>query len=89
MIPVDFPEANTNFKAPASLEESQVAPVRGYHGIVERGSVEGLPVVVVAWQPDAEDLTALNQGKPIFLSTLGFLPPHFLSTSFEEAKQPA
>ena len=89
MTPVSFPEANCNFKAPPDLEESQCMTIPAYKGIIERGSVEGAPIVVVAWKPSIEELEILKRGGPIFLSMLGGLPPHFLTTQFEEAIRPA
>lgn len=53
------------------------------------GSVDGDKIVVVAWQPNEIDLERLRNGAPIFLSVLGGLPPHFLTTDFKEAVNPA
>lgn len=40
-----------NFKAPDDLEESQCATIPAYRGVISGGSVDGIPVVVVAWLP--------------------------------------
>ncbi len=56
---------------------------------IDQGSLDGLQLVVVAWVPDVTDLERLNSGLPVYLSVLGGLPPHFLSTAFEEAVRPA
>jgi hypothetical protein len=53
------------------------------------GSVDGTPFVVVAWMPEPYELARLNDGHPIFLTCMGGLPPHFLSTTFEQATNPA
>lgn len=89
MIPIAFPEANMNFKAPDDLEESQCATIPAYRGKIAGGSVDGIDVVVVAWLPSSEDLRRLAQGEPIFLSVVGGLPPHFLTTDFYTATHPA
>ena len=85
MTPVDFPESNTTFGPPPDLEESQCQTIHAYHGTVPRGSVEGAGIVVTAWRPSAEELEALNAGAPVFLTCIGGLPPHLLSTSFKGA----
>lgn len=89
MSPTVFDEINCNFTPPPTLEESQCAQIRGYHGVVERGSLEGAKVIVVAWKPSDEDLMRLLNGSPVFLSVFGGLPPHMLTTSFAEAITPA
>lgn len=85
MNPDTFPEVNTQFTAPDGLEESQVQTIPGFMGTVDRGSVEGLQMIVVAWKPSPVDLVRLNTGGVIYLTVLGGLPPHFLTTSFAEA----
>lgn len=85
MTPTPFPEANANFGPPSDLEESQCATVRAYFGTIERGSLEGSKIVVVAHLPTADELADIMAGKPIFLSMLGGLAPHFLTTNFQSA----
>jgi hypothetical protein len=89
MIPVRFPQANVAFKHPEGLDESQVRTVMAYTGPVVGGSVDGETMVVVAWQPDPMDLVRLQAGAPVYLTTLGGLPPHFLTTDFDTATHPA
>jgi len=85
MTAADFPQVNTEFTAPDGLDEAQVKSIPGFAGVVERGSVEGLRLIVVAWKPTEAELERLNAGELIYLTVLGGLPPHFLSTSFAEA----
>jgi hypothetical protein len=85
MKPVEFPEANTSFGPPKDLAESQCKTVRGYSGVLAGGSCDGAPITVVAWKPSSEELTALNNGSPVFLSVMGGLFPHYVCTSFTEA----
>lgn len=89
MNPVNFPEANHTFGPPADLVESQCMSVPAHVSIVRGGSVDGTAVVVVAWKPDAIDMERLQSGEPIYLSMLGGLAPHFLTTRFEYAIKPA
>lgn len=89
MTPITFPEANASFKAPADLHENQVATIMAYCGPIPGGSMDGEKMVVVAWKPDAAELEALKAGAPVFLTTLGGLPPHFLTVDFHNATNPA
>jgi hypothetical protein len=88
MSPVDFEQSNCVFGPPPDLAEEQCSSIHAFQGIVKGGSCDGVAVVVVAWKPSSEELEKLNQGSPIFLSCLGGLPPHFLTTDFESAKHP-
>lgn len=88
MIPVQFPEANCKFTAPPGLDESQVVTVPAYNGQVKGGSMDGVRCVVVAWKPNVIDLERLNAGGVVFLSVLGGLPPHMLTTNFQESTKP-
>jgi hypothetical protein len=74
-----------NFGPPAGLEESQCRTIPGFIGQVARGSVEGSTLVITRWLPSPEELEDLNAGRGIFISFLGGLPPHLLTTSFEAA----
>lgn len=85
MTPATFEGQNTEFRAPNDLDESQVMTIPAYAGRIRGGNLDGAPVVVVAWTPSPEELKDLIDGKPIFLSCVGGLPPHVLTTSFEAA----
>lgn len=89
MNPTLFPEANINFVAPGDLKESQCATVAGFQGKVTGGSIDGSPISVVAWAPTERELELIKEGKPIFLTFVGGIPPHYPSMSFHEASQPA
>lgn len=89
MQAVPFAQANANFGPPPDLEESQCRTIPAFLGTVQRGSCEGAKLVVVAHMPTPEELARLNAGQPIFLTMLGGLSPHMLTTSFEEATNPA
>jgi hypothetical protein len=89
MEPVTFPQATTIFGPPPGLSESQVRSIPAYVGQVRTGSCDGLPQVVVAWKPTPAEIEAIRNGCPIFLSIIGGLPPHCLTTDFESATHPA
>lgn len=88
MNPTHFPQSNINFVAPPDLEESQCATISGYRGIVTGGSLDDAAISVVAWTPTERELELLKAGKPIFITFVGEIPPHYPSMSFEEATQP-
>lgn len=90
MIPIKFPESNIAFRPPPDLEESQCGTVHGFTGEIQGGSCDGCPVLVVAYRPTAEELEAINNGACIYLSMISDgLPPHFLTTDFNQATHPA
>jgi hypothetical protein len=89
MNPVHFPESNINFGPPSDLAESQCRTVFGYRGTIEGGSCDGFPLAITAWRPSEQELAAINAGQPIFVSFVGGVPPHFMTTSFQQATQPA
>ena len=88
MTPIAFPEANQKFGAPPGYAESQVATIPAYVGQLVGGSCDGVQCVVVAWRPTDEELAAINAGSPIFLTCLGGLPAHVLTTDFKVAINP-
>ena len=89
MTPVAFPEANSRYGAPDGLAESQVMTIAAFQHEVQGGSLDGHPQVVVAWMPSPEDLAVLNDGKPLYISMMGGLAPHYPSVDFYQATHPA
>jgi hypothetical protein len=85
MTPIDFNQSNCTFGPPSDMEESQVRTIPAFRGTVERGSCEGAPVVIVAWLPTPAEREAISEGSPVFLTFLGGLPPHVVTTSFQQA----
>jgi hypothetical protein len=86
---VEFSEANRTIGAPAGFEETQVQPARVYCGIAEGGSCDGVPISVVAWQPTPEEILNIIGGGPIYVTMMGGVAPHFVTTSFDQATKPA
>jgi hypothetical protein len=85
MNATDFPEANTKHGPPPGLDESHVKTIPSFKAQIEGGPHDGTEMVVVAWRPTPEDLKRLNAGALVYLSMMGGLCPHFLSTSFKDA----
>lgn len=89
MSPVHFREANTQHKPPVDFAESQVKTVPSYVAMIQGGSCDGEFMTVVAWRPSPEEIKDIMGGKLIYLTAMGGLPPHFLSTDFHIATHPA
>lgn len=79
-----FPEANTRHRAPEGLDESHVKTIPSFRAQIHDGPHDGAEMIVVAWRPSPDDLKKLNEGGFIYLSMMGGLCPHFLSTEFKE-----
>lgn len=88
MNPIEPPHANQHFKAPPGMDASQVMTIPAYHAEIKDGNLAGMPVTVTAWQPTPDDVKRINAGKPIYLSFVGGLPPHFPTTRFSFAANP-
>ncbi len=67
MIPVSFPEANIILSKPASMPDEQCMQIVGYRGIDE----DGHPYILTMWQPNKEDIEAIQSGRPVFLKLVG------------------
>lgn len=85
MSPAIFPQANTRFGPPDGFDESQIFTIPGHLREITGGSLDGSLAVIVAWLPDREDLERLSAGQPVYITMIGGLAPHKLSTSFEVA----
>lgn len=78
MRAIDFPEANAFYGKPASMTDEECYPVSAYQHTDENGNVIRINTV---WMPNAEDIKAINEGRPIVLSFLApMLVPHSLFT---------
>jgi len=80
-----FPESNCVFKSPPDLEGS-CQEIRAYQGQCTSGIFDGAMQCITAWRPSEHDMEMMRRGNPIYLTVMGGLPPHRLSTSFNEAK---
>ena len=66
MLPVDFPQSNICFNKPESMTDEQCLPIKVFKG--NRGD---MPIIISKWQPNKEDLDALNQGAGLWLEIVG------------------
>lgn len=86
MIPFDFPQANVALGAPRDLDETHIATIPAFMAKIEGQSVfDGSIMTVVAWKPSPDDLVTLLNGGAVYVRMIGGCPPHYLSTTFEEA----
>src|SRR6185436_16344616 len=91
MHPVYF-EGSTEIKKPENMTDEecmsawakfgfgklmQIINSKGYMPHVAAGiDIQNFPYYITAWQPNKEDLDALNRGEPIYIKTLSqALPP--------------
>lgn len=89
MQPINFPESNTIFGPPSELAETQCMSISAYCGPVVGGSCDGAQICVTAWKPTDQELEDLKLGKPIYLTFIGGIPPHYASLNFHDATHPA
>ena len=87
MKPVNFPEANSKHGPPKGFDESQIMTIPSFTSESLGGHLDGCGIVVVAWQPSDQEIKAIAAGGNIFLTMIGGLAPHFVSTSFKDAIQ--
>jgi len=74
---------------PVSEQIKQAVAGHSYDAFIDGGSLDGMIQIVVAWVSDAVELARLNAGAPVYLTVLGPLPAHMLSTDFQTATHPA
>lgn len=69
------------------MSSEQVMSIHAYYGQIThpQSNLDGAEFVVTAWKPSPEELKTLNEGGPVYLSCLGGLPAHFLTSSFFQA----
>lgn len=86
MKAVNFPQANITIGPPSELDESQCRTIRALAGTVETGSIEGSQFIIVCHEPTPEERLNIAAGANIYLTMLGGLSPHFLTTTIGEAQ---
>ncbi len=79
MIPCPMEKSNIVFGPPPGTE-GEVQSIPGFSGQLLGGACDGTPVAVVAWKPSPEDIARLLDGGPIYITMIGGLVPHNLST---------
>ena len=84
MRTVDFPGTNHTFGKPADMTDEQCHSLTAMVGT----DSEGLPFVLTAWQPNYEDLQALNAGRPLMLQIVGGGMPPVALWTYDENTNP-
>ena len=83
MIPVDFEGSNVYLRKPENMTDEQCMGIKAWVGTDDAGFL----CFITAWQPNKEDLEALNMGKPVYIKTLAVkLPPMSVFTVDEWGK---
>jgi hypothetical protein len=79
MQPTEFP-GSVQIAKPVNMTDEECMSVWAACGVDE----SGYPYFVTAWKPNYEDLKAIQEGRPIYVKTIGVqLPPMALFT-FDE-----
>lgn len=82
MTPTTFPEANLIITPPDGIPESLVKPIAAFQGQFNGGGFDGATKTVVAWQPSPEERGRLIAGASVFVTFIGAIPVHHVSTVF-------
>lgn len=84
MLPVDFEGTNITFTKPKDMTDEECLPVNAFKGI----DTAGFPFILLAFQPNYEDIQAIKEGRPIMLKimTAGPMPPVAMYTYDENFK---
>lgn len=68
MKPIDFEGTNVELVKPDDMTDEQCGPLTALFG---EDLETARPCFITAWQPSNDDLKAINEGKPIYLKTIG------------------
>lgn len=88
MIPCHFKEANRFIGPPEGVADTDVHRAPAFIGQLLSGPLDGSMVVITAWVPTNEEMHKIVSGKPIYLLTVGMMPPVILSTEFPDEVKP-
>jgi len=84
MHPIDFEGSNRTFGPPIDMSQEECCSCRAYEGIDDAG----YPFVMVALQPNKEDVEAIKAGRPIFVRFIGQGLRPFSAWTFNENNEP-
>jgi hypothetical protein len=76
MIPESIPSGNL------TLGEPVTTVVRCE---IKDGPNNGTHIIVMAWRPDPDELEAIKNGAPIYVTFFHAMPPHTVQTSLHHA----
>jgi len=83
MRAIHFAEANKTYGKPQGWTDEQCYEISAYEGVTE----DGFPIIITVWQPNKEDIEAINAGRPVILRMISHgLPPHSLYTTNENGE---
>lgn len=89
-MPIDFPQANVTFQKPEGWTDEECMPLRCClvkSQLEEEGKVITRQNIISCWQPNKDDVDAINRGEPIFLHlTSNIMPPVWLYTYNEKGE---
>jgi len=67
MIPTDFEGTNIDLVKPENMTDEECYGMRAQKGV----DGNGFPFFMVAYKPNAEDMKALQEGRPLFVKVIG------------------
>ena len=70
MQPIQHPLCNDVLRRPEGMTEDQCGDLP-----IAREEIDGVPYVWSFWQPEPEELEAINEGKPVALRFVGVTHP--------------
>ncbi len=77
MIPVTFPQANTEYEKPESMPDEHCMSLSAFKGTDENG----YPVIVSKWQLNFEEIEQIKNTGELWLIVVGSsLPPLTITT---------
>ena len=66
-MPVHFEDSNLTLKKPRNMTDEQCSDLTAYRGVDN----SGFPYILTGWMPNREDIEAINEGRPIYIKTIG------------------
>lgn len=77
MIPVTFPQANTEYEKPVTMPDEHCMPISAFKGTDENG----YPVIITKWQLNYEDIEYIKNTGELWLVIVGTnFPPLTITT---------
>jgi len=85
MIPVNFPGANIVIqKNPGTPDSKAIDGAPAWFGVDK----DRYYSFIVAWQPNVDDLKAINEGKPIFVKVYAIEIPSIVLLTLDDNGNP-